>query len=40
MLGNPSQTGAEPGAARLNSLWDRMRDNFSIPNLDSPLVRR
>lgn len=21
------------------SLWDRMRDNFSIPNLDSPLVR-
>ena len=31
----------EPSPAPLayNSLWDRMRDNFSIPNLDSPLVR-
>ena len=28
-----------PAPLAYSSLWDRMRDNFSIPNLDSPLVR-
>lgn len=28
-----------PSPLAYASLWDRLRDNFSIPNLDSPLVR-